>query len=42
MREGKFVYVVLQDEESPAVIKLKLSVAGLESEETSPMSSDRE
>jgi len=28
LREGKFVYVVLQGEESPAVIKLKLSVAG--------------
>ena len=36
LRHGNFVYVVFQDEDRPAVIRYKLTVGGLESEETSP------
>ena len=44
VRQGKFVFVVYQahDDLQPAVVKFKLSVAGLESEETTPICSDRE
>ena len=40
LRQGKFLYVVYHDQ--AAVVKFKLSVAGLESEETTPSCSDRE
>ena len=44
LRQGKFVFVVYraQDHHQPVIVKFKLSVAGLESEETTPSCSDRE
>ena len=42
VRQGKFVFVVYQDQDQAAVVKFKLSVAGLQSEETTPICSDRE
>ena len=42
LRQKKFVFVVYQDQDQAAVVKFKLSVAGLQSEETTPICSDRE
>ena len=50
LRQGRFVFVVYhgqdqgqdQDILHPAVVKFKLSVAGLQSEDTTPSGSDRE
>ena len=42
LRHGNFVYVVFRDDEMPVVVKFILRVAGLESEEISPETSDKE
>ena len=54
LRQGRFVFVVYQGQDQdqdqdqnqdilhPAVVKFKLSVAGLQSEDTTPSGSDRE
>ena len=48
LRQGRFIFVVYhgQDQDHdplhPAVVKFKLSVAGLQSEDTTPSGSDRE
>ena len=44
LRQGRFMFVVYhdQDPDQVAVVKFKLSVAGLQSEETTPSCSDRE
>ena len=46
LRQGKFVFVVYQGDHqgdhNPAVVKYKLVLPGVESEETTPSCSDRE